>query len=61
VVPDLMVNEEQLQRLSTLLHDIPSGNRPYVEARIDILRSWRRQAQAVLPIVMSRLETGAQS
>lgn len=59
VVPDLMVHEEQLRHLSTLLDDIPSGHRAHIEARIRILRSWRRQARAVLPIVMSRLETGS--
>src|ERR1700677_1581298 len=41
VVPDLMVHEEQLQRLSTLLNDIPSGHRPHIEARIQLLQSWR--------------------
>jgi DNA-binding transcriptional regulator GbsR (MarR family) len=58
VVPDLMVHEEQLQRLSSLLDDIPSGSRPHIEARIQLLQSWRRQARAVLPIVMGGLETG---
>jgi HTH-type transcriptional regulator, glycine betaine synthesis regulator len=58
VVPDLMVHEEQLQRLSTLLDDIPSGTRPHIEARIQLLQSWRKQARAVLPIVMGGLETG---
>jgi DNA-binding transcriptional regulator GbsR (MarR family) len=57
VVPDLMVQEEQLQRLSTLLNDIPSGHRPHIEARIQLLQSWRKQARAVLPIVMGGLET----
>jgi HTH-type transcriptional regulator, glycine betaine synthesis regulator len=58
VVPDLMVHEEQLQRLSTLLEEIPSGTRPHIEARIQLLQSWRNQARAVLPIVMGGLETG---
>jgi len=61
VVPDLMVNEEQLERLSTLLDETPSGHRPYFEARIHILLNWRRQAREVLPMVMSQLETGPQS
>jgi len=59
VVPDLMVHEEQLQRLTSLLDDMPSGSRPHIEARIQLLQSWRRQARAVLPIVMGGLETGA--
>jgi DNA-binding transcriptional regulator GbsR (MarR family) len=58
VVPDLVVQEEQLQRLSTLLDEIPSGSRPHIEARIQLLQSWRKQARAVLPIVMGGLETG---
>jgi DNA-binding transcriptional regulator GbsR (MarR family) len=58
VVPDLMVHEEQLQRLTSLLDDMPSGSRPHIEARIQLLQSWRRQARAVLPIVMGGLETG---
>ena len=59
VVPDLMVHEEQLQRLSSLVEDMPSGSRPHIEARIQLLQSWRRQARAVLPLVMGGLETGA--
>jgi DNA-binding transcriptional regulator GbsR (MarR family) len=59
VVPDLMVHEEQLQRLTGLLDDLPSGSRPHIEARIQLLQSWRRQARAVLPIVMGGLESGA--
>ena len=58
VVPDLVVQEEQLQRLTTLIEDMPSGSRPHIEARIQLLQSWRRQARAVLPIVMGGLETG---
>jgi DNA-binding transcriptional regulator GbsR (MarR family) len=61
VVPDLMMNEEQMERLSTLLEGVPAGHRPTVAGRIDILQSWRRQARAVLPIVMSQLESGGQS
>jgi len=61
VVPDLLVNEEQLERLSTLLNEVPSSLRPYVEGRIHILLNWRRQAREVLPIVMSQLEAGPQS
>ena len=59
VVPDLMVHEEQLQRLSSLVEDMPAGSRPHIEARIQLLQSWRRQARAVLPLVMGGLETGA--
>jgi DNA-binding transcriptional regulator GbsR (MarR family) len=58
VVPDLMVHEEQLERLTSLLDDLPSGNRSHIEARIKLLQSWRRQARAVLPIVMGGLESG---
>jgi DNA-binding transcriptional regulator GbsR (MarR family) len=58
VVPDLVLQEEQLQRLTSLLDDIPSGSRPHIEARIQLLQSWRKQARAVLPIVMGGLETG---
>jgi DNA-binding transcriptional regulator GbsR (MarR family) len=60
VVPDLVVHEEQLQRLTGLLDEIPSLNRAHLEARIQLLQSWRRQARAVLPIVMGGLESGAQ-
>jgi DNA-binding transcriptional regulator GbsR (MarR family) len=58
VVPDLVIQEEQLQRLSSLLDEIPSGSRSHIEARIQLLQSWRRQARAVLPIVMGGLESG---
>jgi DNA-binding transcriptional regulator GbsR (MarR family) len=58
VVPDLVIQEEQLQHLTTLLDEIPSGSRPHIEARIQLLQSWRKQARAVLPIVMGGLETG---
>ena len=58
VVPDLLVHEEQLQRLRNLLDEIPPGSRSHIEARIQLLQSWRKQARAVLPIVMGGLETG---
>jgi DNA-binding transcriptional regulator GbsR (MarR family) len=58
VVPDLMVHEEQLERLTGLIDEIPTGHRQHIEARIQLLQSWRRQARAVLPIVMGGLETG---
>lgn len=61
VVPDLMIHEEQLQRLTGLLEEIPSSHRPHIEARIQLLQSWRNQARAVLPIVMGGLETGIQT
>ncbi|MGA3169616.1 MAG: hypothetical protein ABSE62_01255 [Chthoniobacteraceae bacterium] len=57
VASDLMVHEDQLQRLSALLDDMPSSSRPHIEERINILERWRRQARAVLPILMSGLET----
>lgn len=60
VVPDLMVHEEHLERLTGLLDEIPQVNRPHIEARIQLLNSWRQQARAVLPIVMGGLETGIQ-
>ena len=60
VVPDLVVHEAQLQRLTGLLEEMPSGTRPHIESRILLLQSWRNQARAVLPMVMSGLETGIQ-
>jgi DNA-binding transcriptional regulator GbsR (MarR family) len=60
VVPDMMVHEEQLDRLTSLLDDIPESSRSHIEARIELLHSWRRQARAVLPIVMGGLESGVQ-
>jgi len=59
VVPDLVLHEEQLQRLTGLLEGIPVSSRPHIEARIQLLQSWRRQARAVLPIVMGGLESGS--
>ena len=61
VVPDLVVHEEQLQRLTSLLTEIPMGNRPHIEARIQLLQSWRRQARAVLPLVMGGFEPSTPS
>jgi HTH-type transcriptional regulator, glycine betaine synthesis regulator len=58
VMPDLMLQEEQVQRLGNLLGDLPAGAREHIEARIQLLQAWRLQARAVLPIVMGGLETG---
>jgi DNA-binding transcriptional regulator GbsR (MarR family) len=55
VVPDLVVHEEQLERLSGQLDELPATSRTHLEARIQLLQSWRQQARAVLPIVMGGL------
>jgi HTH-type transcriptional regulator, glycine betaine synthesis regulator len=60
-VPNLMIHEERLQRLSDLTAEIPQSHRPLIEDRIRILQNWRKQARAVLPIMMSGLETGAET
>lgn len=59
IVPNLMVHEERLRRLSELLNEIPSSHRSMVEDRIRILEKWRKQARAVLPLVMNSLEAEA--
>ena len=60
VLPDLMVHEEQLQRLTGQLDEVPTGYRRHIETRIQLLQTWRSQARAVLLIVMGGLETSIQ-
>ncbi len=54
--PALLVHEERLERLSSLVATMPEKERPLVESRIQILESWRRQARAVLPLMINGLE-----
>lgn len=56
IVPALVVHEERLERLSELLSEIPENERMRVESRIRILESWRRQARAMLPLMINGLE-----
>ena len=61
VVPNLLVHEERLERLSDLIGELPSGSRPEIESRIRILQGWRKQARAVLPLMMRGLEMKAEA
>jgi len=61
VVPNLLVHEERLERLSDLIGELPSGNRTEIESRIRILQGWRAQARAVLPLMMSGLDMKAKA
>ena len=58
-VPNLAIHDERLERLTELTMEIPHTQRPLVEERIRILQNWRRQARAVLPLMMSGLEAEA--
>ena len=61
VVPNLLVHEERLERLSDLIGEIPSGSRPEIESRIRILQSWRVQARALLPLMMRGFDLEAKA
>jgi HTH-type transcriptional regulator, glycine betaine synthesis regulator len=56
IAPNLSSQAERLQRLTQLLADIPYANRPVLEERLGVLEEWRRQANAVVPLVMQSLE-----
>ncbi len=56
VAPNLTTHEERLEQLSTLLPEIPSTDRALIEDRIQTLHNWRKQARAVLPMVINGLE-----
>ena len=61
VVPNLLVHEERLERLSNLIGELPSGSRPEIESRIRILQSWRKQARAVLPLMLRGFDLEAKA
>jgi DNA-binding transcriptional regulator GbsR (MarR family) len=56
VEPNLVSHEERLQRICDLLQEIPAESRSEVEARLQILETWRRRARALLPVMMKGLE-----
>ena len=61
VVPNLLGHEERLERLADLMGELPSGSRPEIESRIQILLSWRTQARALLPLLMQGFDIEAKA
>jgi DNA-binding transcriptional regulator GbsR (MarR family) len=58
IAPHLSDQEDRIVRLANLLMETPAMHRPLLAERIEILQSWRRQARAVLPMVLLGLERG---
>jgi DNA-binding transcriptional regulator GbsR (MarR family) len=57
IAPHLSDQEERIIRLANLLTQTPLERRHLAE-RIEVLQSWRKQARAVLPMVLMGLEHG---
>ena len=55
IAPNISSQADRLARIFTLLAEMPAPHRTLVEARLQILEAWRRQAWAVLPKVMECL------
>ena len=56
VVPHLIDQEDRIAHLGQLLSSTPKSQREVLEERIETLKNWRKQAGAVLPLVMNGLE-----
>ena len=59
VVPNLLVHEERMERLADLVVELPPGSRPEIESRLRVLETWRKQARALLPVMLSGFEQEA--
>jgi HTH-type transcriptional regulator, glycine betaine synthesis regulator len=55
IEPHLGNGVERLGRLTALLKDLPSEQREHATRRINILRSWRKNAGRVLPLALKLL------
>jgi len=58
IAPNISSQECRIERIFSILAEMPPTHRSLVEERLQILQSWRRQAWAVLPKLMECLRAG---
>ncbi len=55
LAPQFAGGEERLNRISTLVKDLPAGEREHAGQRVEMLRSWSRNGRRVLPLLLKVL------
>lgn len=59
IAPHLSDHGERIARLARQLAEMPVLHRTVLEERMQILQDWRRQATAILPMVMHGIESNS--
>lgn len=55
VAPQFAGGDERLNRIATMVKDLPDGEREHAGRRVEMLRSWSRNGRRVLPLVLKIL------
>jgi len=55
LAPQFAGGDERLNRIATMVNDLPAGAREHASRRVEMLRSWSRNGRRVLPLVLKIL------
>lgn len=55
IAPQVAGSDERLARLEDVIGKLPVQQRPHVESRVTMLRSWNKNTRRVLPLVVKLL------